>query len=57
MCKKKFPCHKCKQLGHWATECSVKKTDDSSSQKQSEKNAVFLLCALGASVNFVKAYR
>jgi len=55
--KQKFPCHKCKQLGHWAAECSVKKTDDSSSQKQSEKNAVFLSCALGASVNFVETYR
>jgi hypothetical protein len=43
--KQKFPCHKCKQLGHWAVECPQRQqhAGDRDNKKTAKKNADALL--------------
>ncbi|XP_047104935.1 uncharacterized protein LOC124749991 [Schistocerca piceifrons] len=50
--KQKFPCNKCKQLGHWAAEC-LQNPRDRQEGKVSE-NAVFTSRAMGSStINYI----
>jgi hypothetical protein len=49
--KQKFPCNKCKQLGHWAAECPQKQQHawDRGSKLTEKKNAdAFLVHVMGA---------
>lgn len=48
--KKKFPCKKCKELGHWIAECPQNKTlEDKNTSKG--KTSAFITYSLGASNN------
>jgi hypothetical protein len=50
--KQKFPCNKCKQLGHWAAECLQKQqhAGDRGRKPTAKKNAdAFLVHVMGAS--------
>jgi hypothetical protein len=50
--KQKFPCNKCKQLGHWAVECPQKQqhAGDRGGKSAAKKNAdVFPVHVMGAS--------
>ncbi|XP_023229252.1 uncharacterized protein LOC111629572 [Centruroides sculpturatus] len=53
--KQKFPCNKCKQLGHWAAECPQKKTGVGTN-KQRSGNVVFISHVMGMSIgNYIDA--
>jgi hypothetical protein len=50
--KQKFPCNKCKQLGHWAAECPQKQQHawDRGGKSAAKKNAdAFLVHVMGVS--------
>ncbi|KAK9703722.1 Leucine Rich repeats (2 copies) [Popillia japonica] len=47
--KQKFPCNKCKQVGHWAAECPQKKIGGSNYQANKRgEGAAFISCVMGA---------
>lgn len=52
--KKKFPCNKCKELGHWAAECPQNKMSErrgTSANKNQNKTNVFLTYSFGAATD------
>lgn len=52
--KKKFPCNKCKELGHWAAECPQNKSSEhqgTSANKNQNKTNAFSAYSFGAAAD------